>query len=85
MPNLYELQQIYNNRTDLEALDPTAGANTDKTLSNWSFGSINNYVWSSNENDIESAWGLDEYGDGIYDYKSASEGGVCPIVEIEIS
>lgn len=85
LPNLYELQQIYNNRTDLEALDPTAGANTDKTLSNWSFGSINNYVWSSNENDIESAWGLDEYGDGIYDYKSASEGGVCPIVEIEIS
>ena len=85
LPNLYELQQIYNNRTDLEALDPTAGANTDKTLSNWSFGSINNYVWSSNENDIESAWGLDEYGDGIYDYKSASEGGVCPIVEIELS
>ena len=85
LPNLYELQQIYNNRTDLEALDPTAPANTDKTLSNWSFGSINDYVWSSNENDIESAWGLDGYGDGIYEYKVASEGGVCPIVEIEIS
>ena len=86
LPNAYELQQIFNMRTELDALDPTAEANSTKKLSNWGFGSNYSYVWSSNECDVHGSWVLgsdDSWGD-IGEFKH-STCGVVPIIEIELS
>lgn len=86
LPNAYELQQIYNMKTELDALDPTAETNSTKKLSNWGFGSNYSYVWSSNECDVHGSWVLgsdDSWGD-IGEFKN-STCGVVPIIEIELS
>ena len=85
LPNAYELQQIFNKKTELDALDPTAEANSTKKLSNWGFGSQYALVWSSNEYDSERSWLIDSSGLGKYSNKNNDTYGVCPILEIELS
>ena len=82
LPNAYELQQIYDNRTELDALDPTAEANSTKKLSNWGVGSSNANVWSSNEFSSEKAWKL--YSNGWYSEDKNGVAGVIPIIEIPL-
>ncbi len=85
LPNTYELLQIFNKKTELDALDPTAEANSTKKLSNWGFGSNSEYVLTSNE---FSKWDSWEMGpSGSYNNYSKGNGnrGVCPIIEIPIS
>ena len=85
LPNCYELQQIYNKKSELDALDPTAEANSTKKLSNWGFGSQYAYVWSSNEHDSERSWLIDSSGLGKYSNKNNDTYGVVPVLEIELS
>lgn len=85
LPNCYELQQIYNKKSELDALDPTATTNSTKKLSNWGFGSQYALVWSSNERDSERSWLIDSSGLGKYSNKNNDTYGVCPIIEIPIS
>lgn len=84
LPNCYELQQIYNKKSELDALDPTAEANSTKKLSNWGFGSQYALVWSSNEYDSERSWLIDSSGLGKYSNKNNDTYGVCPIIEIPL-
>ena len=85
LPNCYELQQIYNKKSELDALDPTAEANSTKKLSNWGFGSQYALVWSSNEYDSERSWLIDSSGLGKYSNKNNDTYGVCLIIEIKLS
>ena len=84
LPNAYELQQIFNMKTELDALDPTAETNSTKKLSNWGFGSQFDKVWSSNKSStFHSSWVLKP--DGSCDkYSSLPTCGVCPIIEIPL-
>lgn len=84
LPNAYELQQIFNMKTELDALDPTAETNSTKKLSNWGFGSQFDKVWSSNKSStFHSSWVLKP--DGSWDkYSSLPTCGVCPIIEIPL-
>ena len=45
-------------KTELDALDPTAEANSTKKLSNWGFGSNSEYVLTSNESSKWQSWCL---------------------------
>ena len=84
LPNAYELQQIYNMKTELDTLDPTAETNSTKKLSNWGFGSQFDNLWSSNgSSTFHSSWLLKP--DGSWDhYSRLTSCGVCPIIEIPL-
>ena len=90
LPNAYELQEIFNKRTELDVLDPTAETNSTKKLSNWGFGSNNisydfAYVWSSNEYSSSYACCvIDTDASWYVEYKDSAHVGVCPIIEIPI-
>ena len=84
LPNAYELQQIFNMKTELDELDPTAETNSTKKLSNWGFGSEYTSVWSSNESNSGFSWGLDSGGSWGNVVKRTAFG-VVPIIEIPIS
>ena len=84
LPNAYELQQIFNMKSELDALDPTAETNSTKKLSNWGFGSQYAYVWSSNEYNSNHSWVLNSDGSWDY-YNKYNTYGVVPILEIELS
>ena len=83
LPNAYEVQQIFDNRTKLYELDPTTSTNTSYNLANWNFNGTS-YLWTSNEYDAYNSWEL--YSDGSWDYNSRNNTyGVVPILEIELS
>lgn len=84
LPNAYELQQIFNMKTELDALDPTAETNSTKKLSNWGFDSEYPGVWSSNEYGSNSSWALRSDG-SRNGYTKHTPYGVVPILEIELS
>ena len=85
LPNAYELQQIFNMKTELDALDPTAGANSTKKLSNWGFGSKHPVVWTSTECDSDDVWILDSDNAWSVSAKGVAPNyGVCPIIEIPL-
>ncbi len=85
LPNAYELLQIFNKKTELDALDPTAEANSTKKLSNWGFGSNSEYVLTSNECSKWRSWEMGSSG-SFNDYnKGNGNRGVCPIIEIPIN
>lgn len=84
LPNAYELQQIFNMKTELDALDPTAETNSTKKLSNWGFGSQYAGVWSCVEYNSYNSWILLSVGSwNLYTKNYAC--GVVPIIEIPIS
>ena len=85
LPNAYELLQIFNKKTELDALDPTAEANSTKKLSNWGFGSNSEYVLTSNECSKWRSWEMGPSG-SYNDYNKGNDNrGVCPIIEIPIN
>lgn len=85
LPNAYELQQIFNMKTELDALDPTAETNSTKKLSNWGFGSNSEYVLTSNECSKWQSWEMGPSGSYNNYSKRNGNRGVCPIIEIPIS
>ena len=72
-------------KTELDALDPTAEANSSKKLSNWGFGSQYTWVWSSNAYNDNTTWFLKSDGSWDVNPKDAADTGVVPIIEIPIS
>lgn len=85
LPNAYELLQIFNKKTELDALDPTAEANSTKKLSNWGFGSNSEYVLTSNEFSKWFSWEMGPSGSYNNYSKRDDNRGVCPIIEIPIN
>lgn len=85
LPNAYELLQIFNKKTELDALDPTAEANSTKKLSNWGFGSNSEYVLTSNEFSKLNSWEMGPSGSYNSYSKRNGNRGVCPIIEIPIN
>lgn len=83
LPNAYELQQIFNMKTELDELDSTAENNPPKTLSNWGIGSLYTSVWTSVERNPGYSWLL--HSSGLWDTGGKNDVyGVVPIIEIPI-
>ena len=83
LPNAYEVQQIFDNRTKLYELDPTTSTNTSYNLANWSFDR-SPYFWSSNEFNSENVWALKSNGSWESAARNFGTFGVCPIIEIPL-
>ena len=63
LPSIDVLMRLYQTRNVVDALDPTASANTTKKLSNWGFGSAEGAnVWSASEYASGHAWGVGSSG-----------------------
>jgi hypothetical protein len=73
LPNASDLQLIYNNRTQIDALDTTGGATLSAIGSGTAPGSAAAYVWSSSEYNSAYAWSLYfSYGYWGYNGKGSS-------------
>lgn len=84
LPNIKELQILYNARNVLDNLDPTLNNYSERSLSIFKCGG-NSGIWSSNEQSGNNAWQY--YPNGSYDYnggKYTTDFGVCPIIEIPV-
>lgn len=82
LPSIDVLMRLYQARTIVDALDPTASANTAKKLSAWGFGSANGaYVWSASEYTNDAAWSVGSVGNLVTGYK-LNRYGCVPSLEI---
>ena len=82
LPSIDALMRIYQARTVIDALDPTAASNPAKKLSAWGFGSaFGPYVWSASEYASTYAWYVTSNGYTSYGSKYR-QFGVCPVLEI---
>ena len=85
LPNLIELQMLYNNKNSLDQYDPTATTYTDRTMSGFTCGGDYG-LWSSAEMNSEVAWFIYNTGNVVNYYKSNSRfSGVCPLICIPLS
>lgn len=86
LPNLSELAQIFNNRSKLYQLDPTASSNESYNLRNWKFGSVS-AAWSSNECYQYHGYAFSSNGYNSQLSKRGDNGlaAVLPIIEIKLS
>ena len=82
LPSIDVLMRLYQARTIIDALDPTASANTAKKLSAWGFGSADGArVWSASERSSGSAWFVGSDG-RVYDNIKTNLFGCVPTIEI---
>ena len=85
LPNLYELIILYLESDNIDALDPTAESNRDKTLgmmsTNGRFTFGGSLVWSSTELSSTHAWTVTNNG-GANDYVHGTSAGVAPVKEL---
>lgn len=84
LPNLIELQILYNNKDVLDQYDPTASTYTGRTISEFTFGAYGS--WSSTEGNSTSAWSIVNNGN-ILNYRKSNvvSYGVCPVICIPLS
>lgn len=84
LPNVKELQILYENRVLLDSLDPTLSNYSNRSLTEFKCGGDNG-LWSSNESgsDIGLYYSTNYGIDGIRKYSGSN--GVCPIIEIPVS
>ena len=74
--------RLYQIRNGVDALDPTASANTTKKLSNWGFGSAGGGgVFSASEGSSNGAWGVGSSGN-VNNYLKSNQFGCVPSLEI---
>jgi len=84
LPNLIELQLLYNNKNVLDQYDPTVSEYSSRSMSEFKFGA--NGSWSSTEKDSERSWSIFYDGDAGDGYKPVDLGyGVCPVICIPLS
>lgn len=86
MPNVKELQMIYDNRKELQSFDSSISEDSQYNISNWKFGDSNG-CWSSNvgidsSSKLEYPWELDN--NEWYTDSSDQSYGIIPIIEIPI-
>lgn len=87
LPNLAELQMIYNDRITLDTYDPTLSSYSSRSLTEFSFGSWESTkgAWTSNEYSNYWSWLIYSNGNFGQDNKhNSSFFGVCPIIEIPV-
>ncbi len=82
LPSIDALMRLYQTRDVVDALDPTASANTAKKLSAWGFGSANGaYLFSASEGSSSSAWCVHSSGN-LNSYSKNNQFGCVPSLEI---
>lgn len=82
LPSIDVLMRLYQARTIVDALDPTASANTAKKLSAWGFGSVGGTtVWSASESSSNFAWLVNSDG-SVYGNTKTNRFGCVPTIEI---
>lgn len=83
LPNGYELNQIFNKRTEIDAYDPIIqGGSTSYNLTNWNFS--NDKVWCCLEKNANNAYYETSSGTlGSSGYKTYSQG-IVPIFELPV-
>ena len=84
LPNLKELQMLYNDRVTLDTYDTTLSDYTARSLSSFSFGAAGAGAWSSAENGQYYAWDMKNNNTFEDRVKSQNNMGVCPIIEIPV-
>ena len=88
LPNAAELQMIFTNRENLDALDTTLVDYPSNSLMTWNIGgNSSSHCWSSTEYDFFTAWNLSSSDDWYYDSKNDTWNyhyGVVPIFEIPV-
>ena len=83
LPSIDVLMRIYQARTLIDALDPTANSVPKHKLENWGFDSLNGKcVLSAMQRAKDTAWTIDNNGTVAYKFKSYGFG-VIPVKEIE--
>lgn len=83
LPSIDVLMRIYQARTIIDALDPTASANYQKKLVSWGFGSQDgDLVWSSSEYNINGGWSVTKKG-LVSSFAKYDLIGVIPVKEID--
>ena len=84
LPNLIELQMLYNNKDVLDQYDPTVSQYSNRSMSTFKFGASG--AWSSAERNLGGAWLIFNYGDEDYGGKgNDNRYGVCPVICIPLS
>ena len=82
LPSIDVLMRIYQSRTVIDNIDPTATANAAKKLTAWGFGSADGaFVWSASESDSSFVWGVSSNGNSANGNKNGWYGCV-PALEI---
>lgn len=91
LPNLYELQQIYTNRVNLDTFDPTLTNYPTNNLSDWNLSYSTDYYngcWSSTESSSSSVFSIRRDGSITTGSKSTGSDnrlGIIPIFEIPVN
>lgn len=92
LPNIYELQQIYINRVNLDTFDPTLENYPTNNLSDWNMSystyEYNTGCHSSTENSDSGVWVIRRDGSVTITSKSTSSEyrlGIIPIFEIPVN
>lgn len=85
LPNLSELQMLYNNKDVLDQYDPTVSDYSSRSMSTFKFGAFGS--WSSAEISSNNAWYINNNGDMKYYFNKyyTQVSGVCPVICIPLS
>ena len=80
IPNLTELKAIYDNRVNLDSLDPVIqGGSTSYNLSNWSFTS--SAAYSCQQRDDSYCWQINSNG-SVSSTGRTDNRGIIPVFEV---
>lgn len=83
LPNKQQLVCIWNVRTLIDSLDPTAASRTTFKLSNWGFGANGGAIcWSSTVLNINSGWRVTDTG-GTGTHLKTKIFGIIPVLELD--
>jgi hypothetical protein len=84
LPNLNELQMLYDNKDVLDQYDPTVSSYSDRTINDFQFGA--NGAWSSTEGNYNYAWRILKNNNiDCYAKNNSIDYGVCPVICIPLS
>lgn len=83
LPNLKELDMLYQDRNSLDTYDPTLSSYSSRSLSTWNIGGNSQYVcWSSTEPNLDQGWSLES--GSLKMYTRYYSFGVIPVIEIPV-
>ena len=83
LPNLKELDMLYQDRTALDTYDPTLSSYSSRSLSTWNIEGTSKYIcWSSTESNLGAGWSLES--GSLKKYTKYYSFGIIPIIEIPV-
>ena len=84
LPNVFELQMIWNDRSTIDTYDTTLTEYPSNDLTTWNIGGNSyNYCWSSNEKNANYAWYVNS-SNTVGNYLRDRTYGIIPIFEIPV-